>query len=125
MADKRGYWGISIFTCAVLFVIVASVSYFGNWHWAYNLWFNYGWSSDKGNGPEALQQTVVYAVIAIVLVPAVRRFIKREFDKVHHSIHVHGTELQAHLHHIAEKSGLPKFEHTDAYKDHVADHQEP
>ena len=73
----------------------------GNWHWAGNLWFNYGWPSDKGNGPEALQQTIVYFTIAAVFVPVVRHFIAREFDKVHHSIHVHGTEITAHLHHIA------------------------
>ena len=70
-------------------------------------------------------QTVVYGLIAIAIIPVVRHFVKREFAKVHHSIHVHGTEIQAHLHHIAEKSGLDKFEHSDEYKDHIAQHQEP
>ena len=119
----KGYWGLSIIVCSVVFLIVALVSIFANWHWAGNLWFNYGWPSDKGNGPEALQQTIVYFTIAAVFVPVVRHFIAREFDKVHHSIHVHGTEITAHLHHIAAESGLKKFEHTDEYKAHVAEHE--
>ena len=50
------------------------------------LWINYFWSSDKGNGPEAIQQTVIYAVAAVIFIPPVRHFIKREFEKVHHKI---------------------------------------
>ena len=50
------------------------------------LWFTYFWSSDKGNGPEGLQQTVVYAIAAVILVPPVRHYIKREFEKVHHKL---------------------------------------
>ena len=51
--------------------------------WMSNLWLGYFWPSLKGNGPEALVQTVVYGAIAAVFVPFVRHFIKREFNKVH------------------------------------------
>jgi ABC-type Fe3+ transport system permease subunit len=123
MADApklKGYWGISILVAVVVFGLIAAASYFGNWHWASNLWFNYGWSSDKGNGPEAIQQTILYAVVAAVFIPVVRHFIAKEFAKVHQSIHIHGTEITAHLHHIAEKSGIERFEHSDAYKEQIA-----
>ena len=56
------------------------------WHEINYLWINYFWSSDKGNGPEAIQQTAFYAVVAIALVPPARHFIKHEFEKVHHKI---------------------------------------
>jgi len=123
--QTKSYWGIAILVCSVLFLIVAVVSSYGNWHWASNLWFNYAWSSDRGNGPEALQQTIVYAIVAVVFIPVVRRFIAREFAKVHHSIYIHGTEITAHLHHIAEESGIARFEHSDEYKEHVANHEAP
>ncbi len=119
------YFWPAFAVCIFLFALVALGSYFGHWHWLSNLWFNYAWSSDKGNGPEALQQTLIYAAIAVVFVPVVRKFIAREFAKVHHSIHMHGTEITAHLHHIAKESGLKKFDHTDAYKQHIANHKAP
>lgn len=56
------------------------------WHEINYLWINYFWASDKGNGPEAIQQTIFYAIVALVLVPPARHFIKREFEKVHHKI---------------------------------------
>lgn len=71
--------------------------------WLWILWFEYGWSSDKGNGPEALQQTILYAAIVAVLVPVVRAFIKRELAKAHDEIH-------EHLHDIADKLGIERFE---------------
>lgn len=124
-AKEKGYWGLAILVCFVLFVFIALVSFLGNWHWADNLWFNYSWPSDKGNGPEALQQTVVYALAAAVFIPVVRHFIAKEFAKVHHSIHIHGTELTAHLHHITRQVGGPPFEHSPEYKEHIANHVEP
>ena len=122
MTDGKepNYWVISAILVGVVFIIVAVTSWAAGWHWLYNLWFNYAWSSDKGNGPEALQQTIAYAAIAIVFVPIVRKFIKREFDRVHTSIHIHGQEAQAHLQHISDKMGLRAFEHTEEYKDHIA-----
>jgi hypothetical protein len=120
-----GYWYPAVLISILVVGVVAVVSLLGNWHWASDLWFNYSWSSDKGNGPEAIQQTIVYAAAAALLVPLVRKFIAREFAKVHHSIHIHGTEITAHLHHVTEKMGLPRFEHSDAYKAHIAEHKAP
>ncbi len=50
----------------------------------HNIWYGYFWPSLRGNGPEALFQTVVYALIAVTFVPVVRRFEKRmhaKFDR--------------------------------------------
>lgn len=47
-------------------------------HWLYTLWYGYAWPSLKGNGPEAVIQTVAYGAIALALVPVVRRFIRAE-----------------------------------------------
>lgn len=52
-------------------------------HWLQTLWFGYAWPSLKGNGPEALIQTVVYGALAVIFVPVVRRFVKTEMRKVH------------------------------------------
>jgi hypothetical protein len=119
------YWVIAIMVCSAALVLVAVLSQFFDWHWLYNLWFNYSWSSDKGNGPEALQQTVVYAVAAALFIPVVRKFIVKHVADIKHSIHIHGTEITAHLHHITEQQGIPRFEHSDEYKAHVAEHEEP
>lgn len=48
-----------------------------------NLWFSYFWPSLKGNGPEALVQTVLYAGIAALVWPPARRWFKREYQEVH------------------------------------------
>ena len=52
-------------------------------NWLYTLWFGYFWPSLKGNGPEALVQTVVYGVIAIIFVPPVRRWFAGHMNAVH------------------------------------------
>ena len=51
--------------------------------WLHTQWFGYFWPSDKGNGPEAIQQTLVYGLIAAILIPPVRHFFKRHFEKLH------------------------------------------
>lgn len=122
--DPSKLWLFAALIAAIPFVIVATLSWSLRWHWLPNLWFNYGWPSDKGNGPEGLQQTIVYGAIAAILVPAVRHFIAREFDKVHKKIdHVHATmvthheehkalinEVHDHLHHVAAACGATRFE---------------
>ena len=52
----------------------------------WSIWLNYFWSSDKGNGPEAIQQTVFYALVAVVFVPVVRKWVKAELKKVHEKL---------------------------------------
>ena len=48
-----------------------------------NLWFGYAWPSIKGNGPEAIFQTVLYGAIAIIFVPPIRRWFVEEHKKIH------------------------------------------
>jgi hypothetical protein len=108
--DKEpNYWGLAILISLPILIGLALLITFvgGPLH---NLWFGYGWSSDKGNGPEAIQQTVLYAAIAAVLIPAVRRFIKREFGKLHKKIEEGHDEIHAHMHDLADKLGLERFE---------------
>jgi len=55
-------------------------------NWVNYVWIDYFWASLKGNGPEALVQTVVYGAVAALFIPAVRRFEKRlhaKLDLVH------------------------------------------
>ena len=52
-------------------------------NWLYTLWFGYVWPSLKGNGPEALVQTVVYGVIAAAVYPPFRSYLKRETEHLH------------------------------------------
>lgn len=103
------YWGLALLISLLVLIVLALLITFvgGPLH---NLWFNYFWSSDKGNGPEAIQQTVLYGVIAAVLVPAVRHFIKREFGKLHKKIEEGHDEIHAHMHDLADKLGLDRFE---------------
>ena len=66
-------------------------------HTLWYLWIAYFWPSLKGNGPEALVQTLVYAAIAIVLYPPLRDWITHEahsgekllHDKLDHIIKHH------------------------------------
>ena len=56
-------------------------------NWMTNLWFNYFWPSLKGNGPEALVQTVAYAVggflLSYVFIPQVRKFVNGHVKSFH------------------------------------------
>lgn len=104
--EKRpssSYWLIALVLAApVLITLVLLITFSGGW--LHNLWFNYAWSSDKGNGPEAIQQTILYGTIAAVLIPAVRHFVKREFDKVHAKIETEHAKIHAKLDHIITES---------------------
>ena len=88
-------------------------------HWLTTLWFGYTWPSLQGNGPEALVQTIVYGLIALVFVPPIRKWFKREYDKVHAKIEQGHAELHAKLDHNARLSrhiiehtkGIPNVDH--------------
>jgi hypothetical protein len=67
-------------------------------HWFSNLWYNYFWSSDKGNGPEAIQQTVLYAALAVTFVPVVRHWFEGHMKALHEKF----TEHERMLKHIIE-----------------------
>jgi hypothetical protein len=83
----------------------------------YTLWYGYAWPSLKGNGPEALIQTIVYGLIALVFVPPIRKWFKREYDKVHVKVD-HAIRQNAHI--IAHTKGVPNVSHdgTDLTADH-------
>ena len=66
-------------------------------HWLHALWFGYWVPSLWGNGPEAITQTIVYGLLALILIPPVRRFMRAEFHKVHEKIEaVHETVKDHH-----------------------------
>lgn len=52
-------------------------------HEFWSLWFNYFWPSLKGNGPEALVQTVAYAAVGVVLLPVFRKVLREEAERAH------------------------------------------
>jgi hypothetical protein len=49
----------------------------------WTLYYGYLWPSLKGNGPEAIAQTVLYGAIAVLVVPAARAFITRHVGDLH------------------------------------------
>lgn len=55
-------------------------------HWLNYQWITYWWSSDKGNGPENVQWTVLALVAVSLLYPPIRHTIKRELEKIHHKL---------------------------------------
>ena len=47
-------------------------------HVLYVLWYGYAWPSLKGNGPEALIQTIVYGALAVAIYPPLRKWATQE-----------------------------------------------
>lgn len=78
--------------------------------WLYTLWFGYVWPSLKGNGPEAVVQTIVYGAIAMAVYPPLRKWSRAEITKVHHKLDGHHRELlkQAERHHKAQLAAIRK-----------------
>jgi hypothetical protein len=75
-------------------------------NWLYTLWYGYVWPSLKGNGPEAVVQTVVYGAIAMVLIPPVRKWWEAKFSEVHSKL----DEAHAKLDHVIRHSpDIPDF----------------
>ena len=89
-------------------------------HWLSTQWFTYWWPSDKGNGPENVQWTVLALIVASLLLPRVRKFFKRHFESVHAKLDKHHEEVlrQAERHHVASQSLAKKHheEHMAALK---------
>ena len=56
-------------------------------NWMTNLWFNYFWPSLKGNGPEALVQTVAYAAVAVAVYPPLRKWATKEERAMRAELH--------------------------------------
>jgi molybdenum cofactor biosynthesis enzyme MoaA len=72
-------------------------------HWLTYLWLNYFWPSDLGNGPEAIQQSVLYAAIAVVFIPPIRKYFSRHIKSLHDKLDGHHKAqlAQAQKHHEA------------------------
>ena len=56
-------------------------------HVLYTLWFGYVWPSLKGNGPEALVQTVAYAAVAVAVYPPLRKWATKEERAMRAELH--------------------------------------
>jgi hypothetical protein len=86
-------------------------------NWLTSLWDNTFWPSLNGNGPEALAQTLVYGLIAIALIPPIRRAIER-FTKRHvDSIKAHVTAEHKLVH--------DKLDHVIKHSKDIPDYKPP
>ena len=56
-------------------------------NWLHHLWFSYAWPSDLGNGPEAVQQMILTAVIAVLLWPPTRKRIRLYLTRKDSELH--------------------------------------
>lgn len=102
--ETRALWIIAAIVVAVPLAVIAILSWQLRWDWLPNLWFNYAWSSDKGNGPEAIQQTILYGAVALVLIPPLRHALER-FAKRHVAdLKAHVTEEHRKLHEKVDAS---------------------
>jgi predicted lipoprotein len=86
-------------------------------HWLYVLWFNYTWPSLKGNGPEAIVQTIVYAAAATLLIPPVRKWVVEHFKKLHARMDADKAEL-----HNKVDTVLASHDELHAKLDHLITH---
>lgn len=75
-------------------------------HFLHHLWFTYGWPSDRGNGPEAIQELAVGALLGAVLWPPLRRRIHRAM--AHNTAELH-RKLDHIIHHHPDIPDLPEL----------------
>jgi hypothetical protein len=96
------------------------------------IWLQYFWGSLKGNGPEAIVQTVVYGLIALVFVPPIRHWAERHVKAIHDKLDHHHEQLlqqaeehhesqvslmkEHHAAHLAAISGKPKRDEKGRFK---------
>lgn len=89
-------------------------------NWLHHLWFTYGWPSDLGNGPEAIQQTVIYALIAVIVWPPARRAVHRFADRKLDSVKAHVAAEHARAHE-ADLELHRKLDHIIRHSPHIPD----
>jgi hypothetical protein len=78
-------------------------------HWLTSQWGMWWWSSDKGNGPEAIQEIIVVGIVTSIFVPRIRRWWIAREQHMHAKIdHV----LKAQAHFIHHHPDIPN-EHSD------------
>lgn len=119
---KKSAWFFSAYLCFFVAVFASGITWLVHWHWLNVLWFHYAWPSDVGNGPEAIQQTILYFIIAAICIPIVRQFVKREFSILHEKIESHEDHfaaIQANLH-----LALRGVEHVIHHSENIPDLEE-
>ena len=83
-------------------------------HWLSYKWFIFWWPSDKGNGPENVQWTVLALIVASLLIPRVRKFFSNHMKAIHEKLDHHHEEMlrQAEDHHVKQMD-LAKKHHVE------------
>lgn len=83
-------------------------------NWLHHLWFTWFWPSDLGNGPEGIQQTVLYGIIALIFVPPIRRWFKRHIKSIHDKLdHQHEEHLTLIAQHHKEAMRKADLHHAE------------
>ena len=85
------------------------------WHWISNQWLTWWWPSDKGNGPENIQWTVLALIVVSLLLPKVRAFFKRHFESVHAKLDKHHEAILAQNEEHHESQMALAREHHEAH----------
>ena len=80
-------------------------------HVLWYIWIDYFWASLKGNGPEALVQTVAYAAIALAIYPPLRKWLTREEREAAAELH---RKMDHIIFHHPDRPPLPPVAQTDA-----------
>jgi hypothetical protein len=115
--SSRTLTWLAVLLVGVPLLIVAILSWSLHWDWASNLWFGYTWPSLKGNGPEALVQTIVYAGVAVILIPPVRKaiekFAKRHVNAIKAHVSAEHDALHEKIDHIIKHTAAIPNTHTD------------
>ena len=75
-------------------------------HWLDTQWFGYWWPSDKGNGPEAIQQIVLGAVVVAIFVPPIRAWFRRHVKALHEKLDLAHQKMD---HIILHHPDIPPF----------------
>lgn len=96
-------------------------------HWIGHLWSAYFWPSDEGNGPEAIQQTVVYAAIAVLVWPPARKAIHLFVDRKADSIKAHMSNEVTIVHNARARADADlhaKLDETHRMMRHIIEHSD-
>jgi hypothetical protein len=88
-------------------------------HWT---WFHYFVPSLWGNGPEAVVQTVVYGIAAVLILPPTRHWMQRHVDSIKEhmsgetkALHEKMDEAHQKIDHIIKNHpDIPDFRKRDA-----------
>ena len=77
-------------------------------NWLHTVWFGYGWPSLQGNGPEALIELVLLAVLGRIFWPRIKRFLHKEDAALHRKMEENKRLLCHIIDHHPDIPPLPK-----------------